>query len=180
MGKRSNFERKKGDFYPTPFEPCAVLFPFLPPRTCFIEPCAGDGRMIEHFESQGHNCIYACDIDPQADGIEKRDVLTCFDGNLLSDGFMLPRCEMIITNPPWERAPLHAMIGAFTSHADTWLLFDADWKETLQAGPFGALCRDIVPVGRVSWEGNGVAGKENSSWYRFSKKGHGTQFHFRA
>jgi len=25
----------------------------------------------------------------------------------------------------------------------------------------------VVPVGRLSWEGNGVAGKDNCAWYRF-------------
>lgn len=181
MGKRSDFERKKGDFYPTPFEPCAALFPFLKPATRFIEPCAGDGRLIRHFESQGHKCLYACDIDPQGEGIETRDALSCFGDTLFDDGFRLPPCDLIITNPPWERPALHAMISAFVNHADTWFLFDADWKETKQAAPFKALCRDIVPVGRVKWiEDSKGGGMENAAWYRFSATPGPTIFHFRA
>lgn len=171
MGKRSDFERKEKDKYYTPYEAVTPLFPFLPMNTRFIEPCAGDGRLIRHLESAGHECAYACDISPDCDGIEERDVLF-FDAPL-------PTCDIIITNPPWDREPLHAMIEIFTSHADTWLLFDADWMHTIQAKPYKHLCEAIVSIGRISWEGNGVSGMDNCCWYKFSKTAHRTQFYFR-
>ena len=43
MGKRSNFERREADFYPTPFEAVLPLIPYLRGIRTFAEPCAGDG-----------------------------------------------------------------------------------------------------------------------------------------
>jgi hypothetical protein len=172
MGKRSDFERKENDWYPTPYEAVEPLFPFLRPHTKYVEPCAGDGRLISHLLKNGHECIYACDIAPLAEGIIQRDVLF-FD--------QLDPCEMIITNPPWDRPALHAMIERFTEAANqVWLLFDADWMHTVQAIPYRVLCQEIVSIGRVSWEGNGVSGMDNCCWYRFSRYGEpGTKFNFR-
>lgn len=176
MGKRSNFDLKPLQKYYTPFEGAEPLFAHLPIYTKFIEPCAGDGRLVRHLESRGGNqCVYACDIAPEGEGIEQRDVLF-FDS-------VLPPCDMIITNPPWEREILHQMIDRFVQHADTWLLFQADWAHTIQAIPFEDLCKKIVSVGRVSWEENGVSGMENVAWYLFSKDhekyGTSTKFYFR-
>jgi hypothetical protein len=180
VGKRSDFERKENDAYFTPYEAVPPLLPFLKPKTRFIEPCAGDGRLIRHLERHGHKCVYACDIAPQGPKIEKLDCFTLFPGSLFTAKKKLPRHNMIITNSPWEREPLHRMIEVFTEHADTWLLFDADWKHTVQAKPYRDLCKMVVSVGRVSWEGNGVGGKDNAAWYLFSKKPGPTIFVFRA
>src|SRR3954453_18099080 len=53
MGKRSKFERREADFYPTPQAAAVPLFPYLRRsgvRT-FAEPCAGDGALVRHLES---------------------------------------------------------------------------------------------------------------------------------
>lgn len=172
MGKRSNFERIEMDKYYTPLHATIPLFKHLKNNTKFIEPCAGDGRLIRHLETAGHKCVYACDISPECDGIEQNDVLF-FGGSL-------PECDLIITNPPWEREALHKMIDKFTSHADTWLLFDADWAHTAQASQFKTLCRKIVSIGRVQWiEGSKTSGMENCAWYFFSKEPGITEFIFR-
>lgn len=48
MGKRSSFERKPRDYYPTPVEAIMPLIPHLPlSDTGYWEPCAGDGAMID-------------------------------------------------------------------------------------------------------------------------------------
>ena len=102
MGKRSNFERIGHDFYPTPYEAFAPLLPHLV-RGTYIEPCAGNGSLMRHLEKHLFECVYACDIFPQNEGIEQADVLM-FDHKL-------PECQYIITNPPWDRALLHKLIG---------------------------------------------------------------------
>ena len=160
MGKRSNFERKEFDFYPTPLQAVIPLFPHV--SGSFIEPCAGDGRLIRHLEQNGLTCAYACDLEPKGEGIEKRDVLF-FDSSF-------PEADLIITNPPWDRKSLHEMIGMFRHHAPTWLLFDSDWMFTGQAKPHLKFCQKIVSIGRVSWMENGQAGMDNCCWYLFGKE----------
>lgn len=166
MGKRSNFERNPRDYYPTPYDALLPLLGHLPKKSKFVEPCAGDGRLVRYLEKHEHKCVYACDIEPQAEGIDKQDVLF-FD-------FTLPECDYIITNPPWERnrdgtGILHDMIFSFRMQAPTWLLFDADWMFTEQAIPFLKYCRKIISVGRVSWMENGTSGMDNCAWYLFLK-----------
>ena len=53
MGKRSEFERVPRDFYPTPYSAVEPLIAHLPEWYTFMEPCAGDGRLIDDLESNG-------------------------------------------------------------------------------------------------------------------------------
>ena len=135
MGKRSNFERNPRDFYKTPYEATVPLLKYVARKgATFVEPCAGDGRLVRHLERHDMKCVFACDIEPQAENIEKRDVL--FFG-----GCEFPATDYIITNPPWERnrdgtGSLHEMIELFRVRCVTWLLFDSDWMFSDQAIPF--------------------------------------------
>ena len=43
MAKRSDFEPRENDFYPTPFEAVPSLIPYLRGIRTFAEPCAGEG-----------------------------------------------------------------------------------------------------------------------------------------
>lgn len=173
MSKRSGqFDRNPRDFYPTPIEAVLPLLKYLPEKQRFIEPCAGDGRLVRHLEKYGHECVYACDVFPNGEGIEQRDVLF-FDNEY-------PACDMFITNPPWRRDLLHPMIDIFRNICTTWLLFDSDWKETIQANGYIDYCSDVVPVGRVSWMDNGVSGMDNACWYKFGKDACPTIFHKRS
>jgi hypothetical protein len=169
MGKNSDFERKELDKYYTPYEGVLPLLPYLKKRTKFIEPCAGDGRLIRHLAKHGHKCEFACDILPEVDPHSNIEIV---QADVLFFGYELPPCSTIITNPPWDRnrdgtGILHEMIEKFRNHAPTWLLFDADGWFTGQAKPFLKNCDKIIAVGRLSGEGNGVAGKDNCAWYRF-------------
>ena len=78
MGKRSNFERVPRDYYPTPIHAVEPLIPHLPYSFKYIEPCAGDGRLMEHLTKLTDGmaeCILALDIEPKADHIIKGDDL---------------------------------------------------------------------------------------------------------
>lgn len=161
MGKFSDFERKPRDWYAT-IDPraAAKLAPFV--SGSFIEPCAGDGALIRLLTTHGLSCAFACDIEPLAEGIEKLDVLFF--------GATLPPCEQIITNTPWERPVLHAMIEKFRNHAPTWLLFDSNWMFSEQAKPYLRFCPRIVSVGRLYWEENKIKGMQDCCWYEFGKE----------
>ena len=90
MGKRSNFERREADFYPTPRAAVVPLIPYLRGIRTFAEPCAGDGDLVRHLESFGLRCVYAGDIRTGQDALE-------LDHYGAADA--------IITNPPYYPRP---------------------------------------------------------------------------
>jgi hypothetical protein len=154
MGKRSNFERREADFYPTPRAAVVPLIPYLRGsgiRT-FAEPCAGDGALVRHLESFGLRCVYAGDISSGQDAL----ALDHYGG-----------ADCIITNPPYTRPTMHALIEHFPRIAPTWLLLDYDWSATKQAAKYMPYCSDIVILRRLKWiEGSKNTGKDNHAWYR--------------
>ncbi len=158
--------RKERDFYPT-IDPRAAarLVPHLDPATRYVEPCAGGGHLIDHLAAHGMVCQLAIDIEPQRGDIMR--------GNAL-DITGPVRCGQtgqrlkFITNPPWERKLLHALIEHLAGIAPTWLLFDAAWKETAQAARFGDWCVKIVSVGRLRWVPDSPHNStDDCSWYLF-------------
>jgi hypothetical protein len=168
MGKRSSFERREADFYPTPFPAVLPLISFLRRGSVktFAEPCAGAGDLVRHLESFGLRCVYAGDIRTGQDALELDQYSAC---------------DSIITNPPWSRDVMHRLIMHFQDIAPTWLLLDADWKQTRQAAPYLPHCSDIVAIGRVKWiQGSKHTGKDNACWYKFNSKHRaGPVFHWR-
>ena len=158
MGKRSDFERRDKDKYYTPKAAVLPLLPHLKPNTTFFEPCAGDGRLIEHLEEAGHVCKYACDIEPEHPRICKRDALEISHVS----------ADCVIMNPPWDRKIMHPFIEHFAQMCPTWTLFDANWLFTKQAAPYMRWCSKVVVIGRVKWiEDSKQTGKDDSVWALF-------------
>lgn len=156
MGKYSNFPRIERDAYQT-IDPRAVdkLLPHLHGVRTFAEPCAGEGHLVGQLQRAGLVCTYEGDIGSGLDALTHP-----FDQDAVFDA--------IISNTPWDRPILHAMILRFQSMAPTWLLFDADWAHTKQSGPYLDQCSHIVSVGRLKWiPDTKMTGKENCAWYRF-------------
>jgi hypothetical protein len=153
VGKRSTFERVPRDFYPTPYEAVVPLLAHLVPSTLFDEPCVGSGDLVRHLEQHGHKCLNQSDIDE--------------DARTLGPG---SGADYYITNPPWDRPVLHAIIENLSGLLPTWLLFDADWMHTKQSIPFLPYLRKIVSVGRVKWiPDSKMTGKDNCCWYLFDQ-----------
>ena len=156
MGKRSNFERRERDFYPTPIEAVWPLLPHLPKSVSFYEPCSGEGHLIKHLELAGHKCFGASDIASEATKDATTDV---FHGDF----------ACFITNPPWDRDVLHPLIHNLRVQKPTILLFDADWMHTRQSQEYMVFCTTIVSVGRVKWIPDSLyTGKDNCCWYVFN------------
>jgi hypothetical protein len=165
MGKRSDgFARVERDYYPTPEAAVLPLLPHLEPGTHFIEPCAGDGRLIRHLEKYGHVCVDAFDIEPLDPRVDWDDALEAVF--VAEKGEPVP--DVVLTNPPWRRDFLHPFITHWRAQMPTWVLCDADWCHTVQSAPFMPYCRKIVSVGRVKWiEGSKMTGKDNAAWHLF-------------
>lgn len=157
MGKRSDgtFARRPMDSYDTPYSAVPPLLPFLRGVETFAEPCAGNGKLIEHLEGNGLKCTWRNDITWGYDALKVDIVRPQY-------------VDCLITNPPWTREILHPMILHFQRQAPTFLLFDADWAHNKHAEPYLDQCSHIIAVGRLKWiEGSPHAGKDNVCWYRF-------------
>ena len=161
MGRESRFDRQPNDWYPTDRRALAHLLPHLQPRTRFVEPCAGDGRLVRWLEEAGHLCEGALDVSPRVPWVRQADALAIP---------AIPAGAIFITNPPFDRPLLHAMITLFVGLAGgCWLLIDAPWAQTGQARPFLRQCTDIVAAGRMKmFEGTKSGGKKDHIWCRFS------------
>ena len=164
MGKRSDYTRIERDYYPTPIEAVEPLIHHLPYRFNYVEPCAGDGRLVKHlYELTGGlgKCLYASDIEPKHPKVAKNNAL---DLTFTKDEAV----DYCITNPPWDRKFLHPFIEHWLNLCPTWLLFDADWMHTKQSALYMTYCTKVVSVGRVKWiEGSKSVGKDNCAWYLF-------------
>lgn len=184
MGKRSTFERRERDFYPTPESAATPLFKHLNPHSIIHEPCAGDGALFrawEKWQQELGNLGYGyavSDIAPRLRGIGAIDAmhLECCWG------------DIFVTNPPWplpgqQGEPTVSIALHLSNLAPTWLLLSADFAHNGYFTKSGLAdrCEKIVSVGRVSWMENGTAGKDNCAWYLFDAKHQGaTQFVGRA
>lgn len=168
MGKRSDFERRDRDFYPTPLaaaEPLLTTLVTMGEGVRFCEPCAGDGALIDHLTGAGHECVAAWDIEPQRADIDVQNALGC-----LYDDRHFGEIDCFITNPPWDRQTLHPLIEHLSDQYPTWMLFDADWMHTRQSADFMDRCAAIISVGRVKWiPDSNMTGKDNCCWYLFDK-----------
>jgi hypothetical protein len=153
MGKRSKFQRREDDFYPTPRKAVLPLIPYLGAIRTFAEPCCGDGDLIRHLESFDLRCVWQGDI---------RTGQNAFDFDHYGGA------DAIITNPPFLRSVLNRMIPHFSRIAPTWTLLAIDWASTYDAAPILPSCSDIIPIGRVKWiEDTEHASMENFGWLRF-------------
>lgn len=163
MGKRSDYVRRDRDAYFTPIEAVEPLINHLPYSFDYIEPCAGDGRLVKHLDkltNSSAECVFASDIEPQHHSVYQLDALKADFGDVM--------VNFVITNPPWDRKFLHPFIEKYMQIAPTWLLFDADWMHTKQSAMLMTYCSKVVSVGRVKWiEGSKSVGKDNVCWYLF-------------
>ena len=165
MGKHrfTSFDRVANDFYRTPMAAVIPLLPHLPAATHYAEPCVGDGALVEHLATQGHVCDWSFDIVERGNFHEIGDATTS-----------ARPAQMFITNPPWKRPAMHAIIENLTSIAPTWLLFESEWVHTQQSIPFLPWLKKIVSVGRVKWHAETKSsGLENCAWHYFDQHAEG-------
>jgi hypothetical protein len=153
MGKRSDFQRRERDFYPTPYDAVVPLLPHLPDSVSFHEPCCGDCDLVNHLVKHGH---WAGDVSDIGQGEDAATLTMCLG-------------DMFITNPPWKWEILSTIIINLSNLAPTWLLLNADLMHNKRMGPFMEFCEKVVSVGRVSWMQNGKKGFENCAWFLFDQ-----------
>lgn len=167
MGKRSSFERVARDFYRTPTAAVVPLLPHLPAQFSFAEPFCGEMDLVDAIQllSDG-TAAWVSDIEDRTNtGQVTCDAMTVTCENTHG-------CDLVITNSPWpakfkQGEPVIGFIHHFAKMKPTWLLLSADFAHNVYFNKVADMCVKIVSVGRVSWAGNGVSGKDNVAWYLF-------------
>ncbi len=146
--------RRKNDYYPTIDARCVP--PLLAAMAAvgdgprYAEPCAGAGDLIHLLQPHGLDCQWGMELEPQGDFVLNRWPIGLGNALMLTEA----DCEGVdcfITNPPWDRPLLHALIAHLASLRPTWLLFDASWAYSQRAARFAYLCSDIAAVGRLKF-----------------------------
>lgn len=161
MAKRTQTDSRTTnptDFFPTPREAVLPLLAHLKPGTVFVEPCAGDYALAGVLEEHGHQCVGAYDLLPRSPFVDP--------GN----GALLPTdpAVTIITNPPFAWPLLEPLLLHWIGAAPAWLLLPADMLFNQRFNAYARHVSQVLPLGRISWMGNGVGGFENFMWAHFS------------
>ena len=164
MSKRTpGLPQRPRGFWPTPIDAVRPLIRFLPAEADWIEPCAGAGDLIRHLSQlwPAGRLRGAYDLVPQAEGIEEADALS-----------LDLRPDLFITNPPWPVGgkrgdPALSIIKHLAWLAPTWVLLPWDFAANVYHAEVSRFCVQIVPIGRVSWLGNGQGGMDNACWAEF-------------
>ena len=157
MSKRhiSEFSGSAKDEWDTPLKPVLELLPYLDPEELISEPCAGGGALARHLHSNGFAVAEMYDIRPRATGIE------------IGDATQRTPEYLSVTNPPYTRAPLLKLLSASAEWAKpSWWLLPWDVTCNLYFAEFSSRVSAMIPVGRVSWLGNGSGGMENFGWIK--------------
>jgi hypothetical protein len=156
--------RRARDWYATPEKAVEPLIAHLPEYGTFCEPCAGDGRLSVHIESLTCDALWPrqqYDIEPQADGIVKKDALTLVSEDLFD-------IDLLITNPPFEWETLQQMLELFPTLKPTWLLLPFGYACNKRMAPYMDICKKVVPIGRVKWiEDSKQSSTDDFAWFLF-------------
>lgn len=185
MGKREEVKkpRQSRDWYGTKdIAAATALLPHVwrdsgPLR--YIEPCAGDGSLIDlmHLAGLPVVCVAAYDIAPQRADITQRNCLFLSDLDCAG-------VDEFITNPPYQWDMLQPILECLPRLLPTWLLLPADMMHNKRMSPYMDICSDVQSIGRLWWfeneKGKRIKGVDNFCWYKFNHKHEGfTKFHAR-
>lgn len=170
MSKRApGLPQRPNGFWATPRAAVAPIVPWLPLAARYGEPCAGDGAIIAALTDlwPGGRCLWASDLDPKGPGIGQMPV-----SEITAE--YAEHVGLWITNPPWPKTgqrgdPALSIIAHLITMAPVWALLPWDFAANTYFNRLAVACSDVVPIGRVSWMGNGLPGKDNAAWFRFDQ-----------
>ncbi len=146
----------KDDKVDTPESVTDRLVPYLDPKEQISEPCAGANMLAARLEAHGFKISEAYDTEPRDLAIETADVADRWPQHL------------VVTNPPYgKKSRLRVLNALLAAECRAWLLIPSDWLTGQWFAPFAPHVTKIIPVGRVSWMGNGRGGYDNSAWVNF-------------
>lgn len=167
MSKRSSFERVHKDFYPT-IDPKSIPSSLLPhiQGKSYAEPCYGEGDLEDRLMDIA-TCNFRSDIRETVGCSKVKDVMDLTGEDIVD-------CDLIITNPPFDRKVLLPMLDHMVNLKPTWLLLPADIMHNKYFTPYMKRCSKVVSVGRLYWfkdndSGKSVRGTDNYAWFFWPK-----------
>ena len=162
----SGFPRKPQDAYDTPPDEVRDLVPYLSGHRAYAEPCAGSGSLIEGLRRHAPHmhCAWAGDLHPRM----KHGCVTADAAEIVLPDYVTGA----ISNPPWPHAgregdPAISIILNLCRQRETWMLLPFVFAANRYFARVAPHCFAILPIGRPSWEGNGVSGKKDCAWFGF-------------
>lgn len=145
MSKRNqSFERVSRDYYPT-IDPKAIppnLLKHIRGKT-YAEPFYGEGDM-EDLLMDVATCKWRSDIRETVGCSSVRDALTLTSSDL--EG-----CDLVVSNPPYQKDVLLPLLDHLVSLKPTWLLLPSDLMFNGYMAPYMKQCERVVGVGRLFW-----------------------------
>lgn len=181
MSKRSALPRNARDFYSTPIRATLPLLQFMdwgnPVK--FIEPCAADGKLIRHLESQSAmKCVYASDIQPLPTVSNVNTPVHehgfKVDWHAINEALPI-KATHFITNPPFLNTKesgfqLLDLIDTLSAVLPTILLLPTDFAFNVRSAEVIRYATDIIPIGRVKWvDDSKFSSTENFGWFIFDQ-----------
>lgn len=162
------FTSRPRRFWPIPRGVVEPLVPHLPRNGEYGEPCAGDGRLIDGLAQHwpACRCVWRTDIHPMRSDISQQDALSIpLDAPV----------SLWITKPPRPSTrekgdQTLSIIAHLCRIAPTWALLPFAFAGSGYYIKIAAQCRIVLPIGRVSWAGNGLIGNDDLAWFLFDAK----------
>ena len=154
MGKRSSFPRRERQLRHTIVGGPAAIRISAATHEVLRTLSRREQYLCGHLTAAGHVLVGSSD--------EELDARTT--------QYRIPEDSVFITNPPWDRPTLHAILTNLSNQAPAWLLIDADWAHTRQSIPYLPSVRTIVATGRHrSIPGTKFTSKDNACWHLTSR-----------
>lgn len=166
------YERPERDFVKTPLWVTEQLIERAGlDKGCTIwEPAAGDGAMSNPLIQGGFE-VYASDIEPQAERVQRLDFLRTYPPH---------RFDAIVTNPPFNRLGVEFVKRSLAfmnvNAVDRIMLllpayFDYAGGRKPLFGDNPYFCRKIVLTKRIKWFADGrYTPREHHAWFEWRNK----------
>jgi hypothetical protein len=153
--KTATIPTERKNIVDTPPEVTDLLALHLTPGATVSEVCAGAYRLADRLQFHGLTIGEAFDIAPRDPRVEVGDATV-----------RVPR-HLAITNPPFQRDLLMPILTAACRWPKGgWFLLPSDVLINRWFSPFAPHIVQVLPIGRVSWFGNGRNGYENYCWVK--------------
>ena len=159
--------RRKDDFYSTPAWVTRAILPHLPKRGDVLDPCAGDGSLLEVLGAASDD-VRGIEIDEGRSLACRSKIIRCVTGDALAMSWSSP--ALIITNPPFSLAMefvVKSLVTALPYGGTVAMLMRINWLASQERAAFHKAYPSDVYVlpRRPSFTGDGKCDSTDYGWF---------------